>query len=203
MDPELKKEMDYQNVGTTSPMSYTFEAPQHTPVYGQQVTAINQQPTAIAQAHIQHPAAYQQQRNRPLNRWGDSICDWLTNLYPSCYLSQKTGFVSFRAALGAYSIIFFISIIIQLAAGAGGIILWLPILFAFFFHIALRLHIVRQEDIRDCGAPPCSLVGEFCCGFWCWYCSVAQMARHTYGYTKVLDGDGDPDRLDGYTPVQV
>ena len=56
-----------------------------TPVYGQQVTAINQQPTAIAQAHIQHPAAYQQQRNRPLNRWGDSICDWLTNLYPSCY----------------------------------------------------------------------------------------------------------------------
>ena len=56
-----------------------------TPVYGQQVTAINQQPTAIAQAHIQHPAAYQQQRNRPLNRWGDSIFDWLTNLYPSCY----------------------------------------------------------------------------------------------------------------------
>ena len=28
------------------------------------------------------------------------------------------------------------------------------------------------------------------------------VARHLYGYTKVLDGDGDPDRPDNYGPVQ-
>jgi hypothetical protein len=28
------------------------------------------------------------------------------------------------------------------------------------------------------------------------------VARHLYGYTKVLDGDGDPDRPDNYPPLQ-
>lgn len=27
------------------------------------------------------------------------------------------------------------------------------------------------------------------------------VARHLYGYTKVLDGDGDPYRSDNYGPV--
>jgi len=27
------------------------------------------------------------------------------------------------------------------------------------------------------------------------------VARHVYGYTKVLDGDGDPDRPDNYAPI--
>ncbi len=29
------------------------------------------------------------------------------------------------------------------------------------------------------------------------------VARHVYGYTKVLDGDSDPERPDGYGPQQV
>jgi hypothetical protein len=28
------------------------------------------------------------------------------------------------------------------------------------------------------------------------------VARHVYGYSKMLDGDGDPERADGYGPVQ-
>eukprot|EP00429_Kryptoperidinium_foliaceum_P092581 CAMPEP_0176184792 /NCGR_PEP_ID=MMETSP0121_2-20121125/1006_1 /TAXON_ID=160619 /ORGANISM="Kryptoperidinium foliaceum, Strain CCMP 1326" /LENGTH=74 /DNA_ID=CAMNT_0017523195 /DNA_START=381 /DNA_END=605 /DNA_ORIENTATION=+ len=69
--------------------------------------------------------------------------------------------------------------------------------FAFFFAIGLRIHLANRENIQDFGG----CFGEFCCGFWCWYCSVTQMARHVYGYTKVLDGDGDPDRPDNYAPI--
>lgn len=28
------------------------------------------------------------------------------------------------------------------------------------------------------------------------------VARHVYGYTKVLDGDGDPNRPDSYGPAE-
>ncbi len=31
---------------------------------------------------------------------------------------------------------------------------------------------------------------------------IPAVARHVYGYTKVLDGDGDPERADGYGAVQ-
>jgi len=58
------------------------------------------------------------------------------------------------------------------------------------------MHFVQRHNINEIG-----LFGEFCCGVWCWYCSVSQMARHLYGYSKVLDGDGDPFRADGYGEV--
>ncbi len=142
-----------------------------------------------------------QARRPPPNRWSDSICDWPKNLFPSCYcvccclqgmyitaqskkmlidgcliilmyflfiVSQKTGFISFKSALWAYLGFWIVALIGQAIFGAA-IILWLPMLFSFGFALALRLHIARRQNITECGE-----VGECCCGFWCWYCSVAQ-----------------------------
>ena len=160
---------------------------------------------------------------------------WPYIWYVFLEVSQKTGFAKFSTIIGAYAVIYLISIIITAVTGST-VIIWLPMIFAFLCQLALRLYVVRKENIMDCGSSP--LIGEFCCGFWCWYCSVAQskrhflntkvyvlliiifrfcvlptipydghkqmpVARHLYGYTKVLDGDGDPDRPDGYTPSQV
>lgn len=47
---------------------------------------------------------------------------------------------------------------------------------------------------------------------YCLFCSSSYLlvpflpfsvARHVYGYTKVLDGDGDPFRPDNYGPQDV
>lgn len=74
-----------------------------------------------------------------------------------------------------------------------GVIVWI-------FAILLRIHIARQYNITSGGA-----LLEGCTGFWCCCCSIAQMARHVYGYTKVFDGDSDPDKPDTYYhgPVQI
>jgi hypothetical protein len=46
----------------------------------------------------------------------------------------------------------------------------MPMFFAFFYAIALRMHVANRENITEFGG----CFGEFCCGFWCWYCSIAQ-----------------------------
>lgn len=43
--------------------------------------------------------------------------------------------------------------------------------------------------------------GKYSLQFFC--AIILIVARHLYGYTKILDGDGDPDRPDGYGPTQV
>jgi len=86
-------------------------------------------------------------------------------------VAQKTGFAKFNAVVGSYVLFFIIGIIIQAVTGVGGVV-WFPMIFSFVFQIALRLYIVRKDNISDCGSSPC--IGEFCCGFWCWYCSIAQ-----------------------------
>jgi hypothetical protein len=90
-------------------------------------------------------------------------------------VSQKTGFAKFSTIIGAYAVIYLISIIITAVTGST-VIIWLPMIFAFLCQLALRLYVVRKENIMDCGSSP--LIGEFCCGFWCWYCSVAQSKKH-------------------------
>mmetsp|Transcript_39117 Transcript_39117/g.28917 ORF Transcript_39117/g.28917 Transcript_39117/m.28917 type:complete len:222 (+) Transcript_39117:60-725(+) len=153
-------------------------------------------------------------RPYPRNRWGDSICDWPLNLYPSCYcvccvccgmylaaqIGQKTGYSNMNAVLWAFFAFCVLGFFLQIFFGSV-LIVWIPMAFAGIYAIGLRLHIVRRENITDCGANP--VMGECCVAFWCWYCSVAQMARHVYGYNKVLDGDGDPFRPDSYAPMEV
>lgn len=152
-------------------------------------------------------------RARPSNgRWADSICDWPSNLFPSCYcvccvccgmylvaqMAEKTGHSSFRNVLLAFCIVCVVGFIVQLIIG-GSWIVWIPAIFASCYAMSLRIHIANRDQITECGQQPC--LGECCVGFWCFYCSIAQMARHVYGYTKVYDGDSDPFRPDQYSPV--
>ena len=88
-------------------------------------------------------------------------------------MSQKTGFTSFQFAIWIFLFVWLVAIILQGVVGAGFIV-WLPLLFAFGYAIALRLHIVRRYNITECGDNCFGCIGEFCCGFWCWYCSVVQ-----------------------------
>lgn len=79
-----------------------------------------------------------EQRQRPMRgRWLDGICDWPTNLFPSCWcaccccygmylvgqMSEKTEYVPFRSIFGAFLIIWIISFIVEVAVGVG-IIVW-------------------------------------------------------------------------------
>eukprot|EP01031_Cornospumella_fuschlensis_P037663 gene37663-45752_t len=147
----------------------------------------------------------------PVGRWADGICDWPGNLYPSCYCAccvccgiylvaqKKVGYSTFKGVLAGFAVSCIIAFILQLVVGAA-LIIWIPLLYSFTSALILRVHIAHRQNIHECGQNPC--FGEFCTGFWCWYCSVAQMGRHVYGYSKVLDGDGDPERPDNYAPLQ-
>eukprot|EP01032_Pedospumella_encystans_P010231 gene10231-11975_t len=155
------------------------------PVAAYEVRTIAAAPTA----HNVAPQYHAQGRAtavRPMqNRWKDSI------------FAQKVGYSTFANPVGAFVVIWIVAFILTGIFGSAYFIVLMPLFFAFFFSIGLRLHIVNRDNLTDNGG----CFGEFCCGFWCWYCSVAQMARHVYGYTKVLDGDGDPDRPDNYAPI--
>ena len=93
----------------------------------------------------------------------------------NCFLvSENTGGWKFQTILWIYTAICLASFILQLAVGAA-ILFWLPLICAFFMALTLRLHITKTHSITECGSTPGSAcLGEFCCGFWCWYCSVAQ-----------------------------
>mmetsp|Transcript_3330 Transcript_3330/g.4597 ORF Transcript_3330/g.4597 Transcript_3330/m.4597 type:complete len:218 (+) Transcript_3330:2-655(+) len=217
MDPAIRKDLEVGTVVNANPVNAGYSPQgtyaQSTIVYGQS-PVVNHQPT-YSQAQPQVVVNVQPTgRTRPLNHWSDSICDWPSNLFPSCYcvccccygvyilaqMAQKTGFAKFNMVIASYVVFYIVGIIIQAVTGIGAVV-WFPMIFSFVFQIALRLYIVRRDNISDCGSSP--YIGEFCCGFWCWYCSIAQMARHTYGYQKILDGDGDPDRPDAYAVTQV
>jgi hypothetical protein len=62
-----------------------------------------------------------------------------------------------------------LGLILTFATGAGAFLVLIPLLFSFVVSIMLRMHVVRTENITECGP-----FGEFCAGFWCWYCSIAQ-----------------------------
>lgn len=150
------------------------------------------------------------QRQRPVGRWGDNICDWPTNLYPSCYCSccvccgmwivaqmaQKTGCSTFRNIAWGWLICGIVGFILALVLGSGNWIYIIPLIYMLITQIVLRIHIAKRDNITEMGG----CFGECCVGFWCMSCSISQMARHLYGYNKVLDGDGDPDRPDQYAP---
>lgn len=171
------------------------------------------QPVAAQPMYVQSngvPANMAVQRQRPVGRWGDNICDWPTNLYPSCYCSccvccgmwivaqmaQKTGCSSFRNIAWGWFICGIVGFILALILANGNWIIYIPAIYMCITAIVLRIHIAKRDNITEMGG----CFGECCVGFWCMSCSIAQMARHLYGYTKVLDGDGDPERPDQYAP---
>lgn len=92
-------------------------------------------------------------------------------------VAQKTGYASFKTVLCTYFGFWIVALIIQILAG-GGVIVWLPLIVSSIFQICLRLYIVRKDNITECGANPA--LGEFCCGFWCFYCSICQSTLYDF-----------------------
>lgn len=84
-------------------------------------------------------------------------------------VSQKTGFSKFTTIVWATAGMWLLGLILTFATGAGAFLVLIPLLFSFVVSIMLRMHVVRTENITECGP-----FGEFCAGFWCWYCSIAQ-----------------------------
>ncbi len=90
---------DYNNVNyaqTSSATPYagyppgtTFAQPQASPVQSQPtVVYASSQPAAYAYTPASSSGVFDDNgRQKPVGQWGDGICDWPKNLYPSCYCS--------------------------------------------------------------------------------------------------------------------
>ena len=94
-------------------------------------------------------------------------------------VGQKVGYSSFQCPVWTYVVIWIVGFIVSLATGSALFVVLMPMFFAFFFAIGLRIHLANRDNIQDFGG----CFGEFCCGFWCWYCSVTQSKLtciHTY-----------------------
>jgi hypothetical protein len=147
----------------------------------------------------------------PTQRWRDGICDWGTNLWPSCgcvmcfyglgsawlvsQVAQKTAYMNFYSIMRPFLFMYIFAWLIDIIFGFGALY-FVPACFIYVLGIMLRFHLVRTYQISENGDAVECLIG--CC---CWTCSVAQMARHVYGYTKVFDGDADPERADQYAAI--
>jgi hypothetical protein len=97
-------------------------------------------------------------------------------------VGQKVGYSSFQCPVWTYVVIWIVGFIITLATGAVEWVVLLPMFFAFFYAIGLRIHVANKENIQEFGG----CFGEFCCGFWCWYCSVAQSKMQTQHSCKFI-----------------
>lgn len=84
-------------------------------------------------------------------------------------MAQKTGLSNFNTVMWLTVTMWFIGFILTAFSGASIFILIIPMLFSFVYAIVLRMHVVKTQNITECGT-----LGEFCCGFWCWYCSISQ-----------------------------
>jgi len=193
--------------------------------YGQQPGEYSHQPGQYSGVYAQSPPVYATQAQsqqatvnggaliKPVGTWGDNICDCTKNLFPSCYcaccvcygiwlvaqMAEKTGFAKFNTVITVYVIVWTIAFIIEVVTGVGsGVLVWLPFICTLAYTCALRVFIAQRDSITDCGSGALGLTGECCTAFWCVSCSIAQMARYTYGYTQVLDGDGAIHRPDNY-----
>ena len=60
--------------------------------------------------------------------------------------------------------------------------------------VPIRLHVVNTENLNG----GYGLFAEGAIGLICSPCSVCQLGRHVFGYTKVFDGDGALYREDKY-----
>lgn len=84
-------------------------------------------------------------------------------------VSQRTGFATFNAVIYMTIIVWVVAFILNFFYAYA--FYWFPIICFYVFALLLRMHFVRHQNIND---NPMGLFGEFCCGFWCWYCSVSQ-----------------------------
>ncbi len=91
-DPATRKTDPYGNAQYATPAANPIAAQPvtHHPTYVVGTVAMPPPQTAYAQPYM-NPVMQNIQpgqpprRQYPRNRWGDSICDWPLNLFPSCY----------------------------------------------------------------------------------------------------------------------
>jgi len=179
------------------------------------VMVVSEQPNMRTHSQGAAAAAADERIPRPLpGTWGSGTCDWSLNLYPSCYctcccmhgmyimgqMAERHGYRRFSTIISMYFLVWLFAFIIKfrLFKKNGAVLFWVPFLFSVFVSVALRLHIAKKYNIRNAGMSYCSQLYEFLEGVLCCPCSTSQMARYTYGYVRVLDGDARLDRADSY-----
>lgn len=154
----------------------------------------------------------------PRGHWRDTICDCGKNLWPSCccvflngwgfllmfyagQISTRLGYVKLTHLVGVYALLLLICFFVSIAGSAQhqnwDAVYLMPGLFTFIFLIMLRFQFVHFHNINENGCETC------CIAFWCSSCSLCQMGRHMYGYTKLFDGDGDLEGKMNYAPSAV
>jgi PLAC8 family len=141
-------------------------------------------------------------------RWPSCCCVFLSNagILPMWFagqISTRIGFIKTIPVVSVYVSLLFICFIVTIVGGALkrdlGAVYIIPAVFVLAFVVVLRFKFAAFFQIEEnC----CQL---FCTGFWCAPCSLCQMGRHLYGYSKQFDGDGDVEggMIYGGTPVNV
>lgn len=136
-------------------------------------------------------------RRPPPGEWRDGICSWSNNLWPSCFCSffvccggwitgqiaQASGYQAFQSFVVPYVVAFTIFIFIFLVTKQV-ICLFLVWFVIFIYAVFLRMHFVKRHEITQY-----SPMQEFFFAIFCCPCSLAQMARHSFGYRLVFEGD--------------
>eukprot|EP01039_Chlorochromonas_danica_P005153 gene5153-5664_t len=164
-------------------------------------------PIMVGQVNSSAPSAPPIQPSRPKNRWADNLCDCKHNLYPSCFctifvcygvwlqaqMAHKLRMINFWTIIYVFIPYWIVAFVLQIVYPATAVLSWMIFIFSLLLSLAIRSRIVSTDNINGNNQ-----LQECCIGFWCVPCSIAQMARHMYGYKKSLDGDGDPDRPDNY-----
>ena len=151
--------------------------------------------------------------------WRDSLCDCGRNLFPSCWcsfccchgawqlgmISERAGSCRLSVVVISYTVFMVLMTIITIASHGTAIGLTavlLPYIFIGLFAAWIRVHVVGHLGIRAwSSSQTCNNITEGCVGCVCTPCSIAQMARHIYGYNKPFDSDSDPHRADMYDPL--
>lgn len=125
-------------------------------------------------------------------------------MYLAGQVSTRVGFWTTKQTMQTFVAIivlfWFLGIIVGAASGnAGGTVFlfYFPYVFAFFFIMYLRFKVVAYYRINESPLETC------CIGFWCNPCSLCQIARHQFGYSRLLDGDGRLDAMQIYSEVPV
>ena len=153
----------------------------------------------------------------PPGNWLDGLCDWYKNLLPSCFCSTfachgvwllaqialKTKFLDkylpgtkvFWLIVGVYCLLVLLGFILYWTESTDAHhIGWVPWLWVIVIGVPIRLHVVNTENLNG----GYGLFAEGAIGLLCSPCSVCQLGRHVFGYTKVFDGDGALYREDKY-----
>ncbi len=112
-------------------------------------------------------------------------------VFLSGQISSKIGLAATKFIMMIYlalvALFYLLAFIIAVAGGSSDTafaLIYCPIILAYFWFIFLRFRFVDKYQINEDGCMTCLI------GFFCNACSLCQMARHQYGYTRHFDGDG-------------